>query len=84
MSISKKGTPQKIKEVVTGDTDFDQLKKRIAKDNNLKRCKSCDQLLAKFDSENKTTNIQRKGLDIIADVTNMQVKCPSCGIVNNL
>jgi phage FluMu protein Com len=83
MSLKKRGTPEKIKEVVKGDDEFDQLKKRIAKDNNLKRC-NCGQLLAKFDSDNKTTNIQRKGLDVIANVTSMQVKCPSCGTVNNI
>jgi hypothetical protein len=81
--IKKKGTPEKIKEVVKGDKEFDELKTRIAKTNNLKRC-PCGQLLAKFSEDNKTTNIQRKGLDIIADVTNMQVKCPACGQINNI
>lgn len=82
--LHKKGTPNKIKEVVTGDTNFDALKNKIAKDNNLKRCRSCGQLLAKFDAENKTINVQKKGLDLIAETSSAQIRCPSCGEVNKV
>lgn len=83
MAINKRGTSHKIQEVVTGDSSFEKLKKKIAEDNNLKRCK-CGQLLAKFDTENKTINIQKKQLDVIADVQNAMIKCPNCFAINIL
>lgn len=82
--IKKKGTPEKILNVVGTEAEFTKLKSKIAADNNLKRCKSCNQLLAKFDSENKIINVQRKNLDLIADVSNTKVRCPHCQQVNIL
>lgn len=81
--IKKQGTPNKITEVVTGDQEFEQLKSKIAKDNNLKRC-SCGQLLAKFDEKGQTMNIQRRNLDIIAKVTKVTIKCPQCQNITSL
>lgn len=84
MTLNKKGTPEKIDQVVTGDQEFDQLKSKIAEANNLKRCKSCGQLIAKFDVDNKIINIQRKNLDMIAETSNTLIKCPNCSTINSL
>lgn len=81
--IKKLGTPNKISEVVKTDKDFEKLKNKVAKDNNLRRC-DCGTLLAKFDSGNKIINIQKKKLDFIAEISSGQIKCPNCGSVTNL
>lgn len=83
MALHKKGTPAKLTDITTSESEFDKLKDKIAKDNNLKRC-TCGQLLAKFDEDNSTMNIQRKNLDIIAKVTNTRIKCPSCSQINEV
>lgn len=84
MSLKKVGTPKKILSTAASDLEFEQLKNKIAKDNNLKRCTACSQLLAKFDSDNKIINVQKKNLDLIAEVQNVQVRCPKCQQVNFL
>lgn len=84
MALYKKGTPTKLTDITTSDKEFEKLKSKIALDNNLKRCNVCGQLLAKFDAGNKTINIQRKNLDIIADVTKAQIKCPNCQSINSI
>lgn len=76
------GSPEKIKQVATED-QFEQMKNQIAKDNNLKRC-ICGQLLAKFSSDNKTINIQKRKLDVIAEVGSVTIRCPQCDAVNHL
>lgn len=83
MSLHKQGTPYRIEQVATTADQFEQLKHQIAEDNNLVRC-ACGQLLAKFSCDNKTINIQRKGLDVIAEASSAQIKCPSCKQVNRL
>lgn len=84
MALKKIGTSQKISEVTASDAEFEKMKSKIALDNNLKRCGSCGQLLAKFDAENQTMNLQRKSLDVIAKVTDLQVKCPKCKHITSI
>lgn len=83
MALHKKGTPTKLTDVTTSEKKFEELKSKIANDNNLKRC-TCGQLLAKFDSKDKTLNIQRKNMDIIANVSAAEIKCPGCGTITKL
>lgn len=82
--LHKKGTPAKLTDVTTSELEFEKLKNKIAQDNNLKRCTSCGQLLAKFDLDNKIINVQRKNLDIIAEVSRAQIKCPNCHQINTI
>ena len=83
MAIDKKGVAVPIQDVTGSLAAFEKLKNQIAQDNNLKRC-VCGQLLAKLDKDSKMLNIKRKNLDLIAEVSEVKIKCPSCHQVTSL
>ena len=84
MSIKKTGTPEKIIHTASSDADFDKLKDTIAKENNLARCKTCGKLIAKLTKDGSTINVQKSKLDVIAKASEVSIKCPKCGEVNEV
>ena len=84
MSFYKEGTPNKITNVTNSDAQFNKLRERIASENNLIRCPSCDHLLAKKSADG-ALDIQHKKLNVVAASHNgMQMRCPVCQAVTPL
>jgi len=80
MVIKKYGTPEVIKDKITSEIEFEKMKDRIAKENNLTRCKKCGKLVAKSDSN--IIHVKKGSFDMIASVKEASVKCPKCGEIN--
>ena len=78
--IKKIGVPQKINEIAKNEEEFNQLKERVAKANDLVRCLSCGKLLAKRSGE--VVDIKRKDLNVIAQKGTIMVDCPVCRTKN--
>ena len=82
--FEKKGTPNKIGEIAKNDSEFEDLKQKIANENDLIRCSSCSHLLAKKSADGNI-DIQHKKLSAIAsNPSNMEIKCPVCQSVNRI
>lgn len=79
MSFVKVGTPEKISEVIKDEKDFNELRNKIAKDNNLIRCTRCQHLLAKQGNDGEL-DIQHKKLEITLKKADIKgaIKCPYC------
>lgn len=81
--LHKTGDAQKILTVASNSADFELLKERIVKENQLVRCIRCGKLLAKTSSDSMV-NIKRKDMDIVAKVSSLTISCPVCKEVNTL
>jgi len=82
MSINKTGTPQKIEKVANSDQNFEDMRKKIAEENNLVRCSNCNKLLSKKGQDN-TLDVQHKHLQIVIEAAGkVKIKCPTCEQVN--
>lgn len=82
MSFNKTGTPAKIEKVASTDTDFEDLRKKIAEENNLIRCSNCNKLLSKKGNDS-TLDVQHKHLQLIIEsAAKVKIKCPACEQVN--
>jgi len=84
MSLKKIGTPEKIIQTTSSQNEFETMKDKIAKENDLVRCHKCGKLIAKRNKHTGTINIQKSKLDVIAKVSEASIKCPKCGEVNKL
>ena len=65
MSFQKFGDTNKIKKVAQTDKTFEDLRKKIAEENNLIRCSNCNHLLSKKSSDG-AIDLQHKHLQLIA------------------
>lgn len=77
MAIYKQGMPSKITDVTKNDADFEKLRERVAKENNLVRCGNCAHLLAKK-SENVTDIQHKRAIFTVEGATNITAVCPVC------
>jgi len=84
MTLKKVGTPEKIKNIVTSEEDFEKLKDKIAQENDLARCGNCEKLICKFGDSGTIMNVKKNKLDVIADVKSAFIKCPKCGKVTQV
>lgn len=78
MAIFKKGTPNIITDVASTDSDFDKLRERVAKENNLVRCVSCSHLLAKKSADGVLDVQHKKAVFLIEKAEKVDIKCPIC------
>lgn len=84
MSFNKIGTPAKIEKVASTDSAFEDLRKKIAEENNLIRCTNCNKLLSKKGSDS-VLDVQHKHLQLIIEsAARIKIKCPACEQVNIL
>lgn len=83
MSFEKKGTPSRIEKVASTDVQFEDLRKKIAEENNLVRCENCSKLLSKK-GEDGSVDLQHKHLALVVKATEMKIKCPACDFVNKV
>jgi len=83
MAFIKHGSPEAIKDVVSGEEEFEKLRKKIAAENNLIRCSRCAHLLAKSDKDGNI-DLQHRKLILTIKSSNLQgvVKCPYCNQLN--
>lgn len=82
--FKKIGTPSSIAKIATTDVEFNTLRSKIAEENNLIRCQSCDKLISKKGSDG-TIEIQHKHLVAeISKAAKICIQCPVCGNVNNI
>ena len=84
MSLNKTGTPQKIEKVAGSDENFEEMRKKIAEENNLIRCSNCNKLLSKKGQDN-TLDVQHKHLQMVIEAAaKVKIKCPACNQVNDV
>lgn len=81
--LHKTGVSHKIRTVASSEKEFNAIKDKIIKTNNLVRCARCGKLLAKLDNDNMIS-VKRKDVDIIAQAENIQIKCPVCSTPNGI
>ena len=81
MSISKIGTPVKIKAIATSEVDFDAMKQKIASEQKWFVCE-CGHRLGNIGPDG-TLDIQHRGMQAIVTVGS-KVRCPSCKKVSLL
>ena len=85
MAFKKVGSPGIISKVTTTDPEFNTLRQKIAQENNLIRCSSCDKLISKKGSDGTSIDIQHKHLSMtIINAEKIKIQCPACGQVNNI
>ena len=82
MSLQKFGVSQKIKTVVSSESEFEALRNEIVSTNNLIRCTKCGKLLAKMN--NDMISVKRKDIDFIAKAADVKIKCPVCSTTNGV
>lgn len=82
MSLQKFGVAQKIKTVVSSESEFEALRNEIVNTNNLIRCTKCGKLLAKMN--NDMISVKRKDIDFIAKAADVKIKCPVCSTTNGV
>jgi phage FluMu protein Com len=82
MSLQKFGVAQKIKTVVSSESEFEALRNEIVNTNNLVRCTKCGKLLAKMN--NDMISVKRKDIDFIAKASYVSIKCPVCSTTNGV
>lgn len=80
MSLTKYGSPQKIEETASTQLEFEQMKDKIAKENNLIRCHKCGKLVAKTSGDH--INVKKGKVDVVAQIQKAEIKCPQCGDIN--
>ncbi len=83
MSFQKIGAPGLINKITKSESEFDLIRLKIAEENNLIRCKSCNKLISKRGSDG-TVDIQHKHLELTAKIIEMNIKCPACQAINNI
>lgn len=82
MSFNKVGTPNKIQKVAASDIEFEDMRKKIADENNLIRCTNCNKLLSKRGSD-KSLDVQHKHLQLLIEsAAKVKIKCPACEMIN--
>jgi phage FluMu protein Com len=81
--INKTGDIQKILTVASTAEDFELLKEKIIKENQLVRCIRCGKLLCKT-TDDSMISIKRKDVDLVAKVSKLTIACPVCREVNTL
>ena len=80
--LKKIGIPIKIDKVASTDSEFENLRKKIAEENNLVRCSNCNKLLSKKGPDD-TFEIQHKHLVVsVKKPIEIVIKCPACDQVN--
>ena len=77
MAIEKIGDKQMISVVMVGKQEFEEDYKKIAAENNLIRCSSCDRLISK--TSDKGCTIQHRGSACILKSGQLAIKCSLCG-----
>jgi phage FluMu protein Com len=80
--IHKTGAPNKIRTIASSEKEFENIKDKIVKENNLARCARCGKLLAKLDAD--MLSVKRKDVDIIAKIADVKIKCPVCHTPNGI
>ena len=83
MSFRKIGTPGSIRKITKSESEFDLLRLKIAEENNLIRCKSCNKLISKKGLDG-IIDIQHKHLELTVKATEMKIRCPACETVNDI
>ena len=79
MGFFKKSTPSKINEVVKTEEDFENLRKRVAEQNNLVRCSECSHLLAKRSDDGMIDIQHKKVVALVKEAKFVEIQCPICG-----
>lgn len=80
--IHKTGVSHKIRTIASSEKEFEDLKEKIVKVNNLARCVRCGKLLAKI--SDGMISVKRKDVDIIARSNDITIKCPVCNTPNGI